>query len=744
MPMGFNFFGTQVSRALQDLPIYVHNRLPPNTRSFRLFHFDETVKTGSKGQKYPNFDGLLCGRITTEDLDHCGDYEALSYCWEGSIHPAPLPRMSGSLSVALWHLKSGNQMRPLFVDQLCIDQGDRQESLDEKSQQVSLMGEIYGSCSCVVAWLDVATESTDKFFDWIPQISDNEQLKVMIEQPDRATAVMRTSLEGTRGVEKDSQLQSDLDSMVTLARKCWQNFPFRGMTEVCFRRWFRRVWIVQEACVGREMVLVCGHRRCSVQAFEMMATFQRIASTLEELGEEVVPKPQSSNKELEYKHRALNTGILATRILLERFHFSSHKGERHQLRPLTSLMTRFNVDVFETGEWARLEATNPRDYIYALRGLANLDDVVATSLMPDYSLPTKTIFTHYTRLAIDPAIDTLLLSRPGDTKLEGLPSWVPDWSANLKVPHGYMTGVKPMFSAGNVPEDTSVSIVIDETSPYVMTVKGVVLCEVTKIGTCIMEMPPHPRQLRPQDEISFRVLPRTAFNFFREVRDFCEWVSAKSASASIPSTSDLGEALWLTTTGGHGLSLTREKSLLGRLIDGKCLLGHLWELRLSLDVLPTIMSKRRKSLMSLGKAYYSLSLETQSNGRGWFKYLGGLQAFFFLTKPFIGCIGEDSLYYGVFGGTHDPDLSLLEIVLQRHIGRRVFASAAGHVGLVPRRAQLHDMVVILMGLSTPIVLRPNQTSPGLYTYVGEAYCHGFMHGEVLRNGDVEERLFRIE
>ncbi|KAH7410471.1 heterokaryon incompatibility protein-domain-containing protein [Phaeosphaeria sp. MPI-PUGE-AT-0046c] len=65
-----------------------------------------------------------------------------------------------------------------------------------------------------------------------------------------------------------------------------------------------------------------------------------------------------------------------------------------------------------------------------------------------------------------------------------------------------------------------------------------------------------------------------------------------------------------------------------------------------------------------------------------------------------------------------------------HSGRRGMASERGSIGLVPMNARAGDVVAVLTGGRVPIILRPEA---GYYTVVGDAYVHGIMDGEAMRD-----------
>jgi hypothetical protein len=78
-------------------------------------------------------------------------------------------------------------------------------------------------------------------------------------------------------------------------------------------------------------------------------------------------------------------------------------------------------------------------------------------------------------------------------------------------------------------------------------------------------------------------------------------------------------------------------------------------------------------------------------------------------------------------------------------GRRPATTAKGYFAWIPQyrdgvrenQTNRGDKLVIIPGCSTPIVLRPDE---GHFRVVGEAYVHGFMHGEMLRQVEGRYRM----
>jgi hypothetical protein len=118
----------------------------------------------------------------------------------------------------------------------------------------------------------------------------------------------------------------------------------------------------------------------------------------------------------------------------------------------------------------------------------------------------------------------------------------------------------------------------------------------------------------------------------------------------------------------------------------------------------------------------------------------------FIMKPYLLLREdvEDMLYHGIFG-VQKIDVGILKSVLDRHTRRKCFASRRGHVGLGPVGTHPGDVVVVPLGATVPFILRPGPTAEDPWTYVGEAYCHGFMDGEALMAGNgLDMRWFEIK
>jgi hypothetical protein len=73
-------------------------------------------------------------------------------------------------------------------------------------------------------------------------------------------------------------------------------------------------------------------------------------------------------------------------------------------------------------------------------------------------------------------------------------------------------------------------------------------------------------------------------------------------------------------------------------------------------------------------------------------------------------------------------------------GRKFLITRNGYLGLAPNTSKKGDIIAVLFGCTTPMVLRP--TADKRYEVVGEAYVHGFMEGKAM--DDLANGCFQAE
>ncbi|PFH58369.1 hypothetical protein XA68_13754 [Ophiocordyceps unilateralis] len=163
-----------------------------------------------------------------EDRENMIPFEALSYTWGGtelthslSINGARLP-ITYNLHLALQHVRQWHQDRYLWIDAICINQGNDKE----RGHQVAQMGSIYKAAQCVVCWLGPATDETDAAMEFL-QLIQRESLGNDRPRCSRQWAELRSV---AQAVDQSNLRRSQRQGLAALLQ----------------REWFKRVWIIQE------------------------------------------------------------------------------------------------------------------------------------------------------------------------------------------------------------------------------------------------------------------------------------------------------------------------------------------------------------------------------------------------------------------------------------------------------------------------------------------------------------------
>ncbi|KAH3987795.1 hypothetical protein HBH70_005710 [Parastagonospora nodorum] len=224
----------------------LYQPLPPN--QIRVLLLEDLARMGSSSTTTQG-DGTLVTLLKTISLDEVknnpDDYFALSYCWKGYSASAQeeeetkyircndhLVPIRPNLYSALWHIaKYQDRTVSLWVDALCIDQS----SIEERSQQVFLMGDIYKSMGSVIAWLGSEGERVATLFKTLADCAKNNKLHYRW---------------GFSEEEEDTLYSVEA-----------------GVTYVRYCGWFDRVWTFQEICLARHAKLIVGTQSLDWETF---------------------------------------------------------------------------------------------------------------------------------------------------------------------------------------------------------------------------------------------------------------------------------------------------------------------------------------------------------------------------------------------------------------------------------------------------------------------------------------------
>jgi len=304
------------------------------------------------------------------------EFEALSYVWgdasiksniilEGAAFP-----VTKNLATALFYLRFDDNPRRLWVDALCINQGNTKE----RNEQVAIMGEIYAHANPVLIWLGEASEGSNRRFNLMPTIAD--------------------------GTEVADEI---LENMFTF------------YMELVEREWFNRLWTVQELVLAdNDPMIGCGimWTKWSI----LFGAWHRVAEyVLGKIG--MVSKCRDEDERGKDGSSDVQRPVSIKIDVLNQLHEKVRRDGGEDLRKL--------LFITKTSK-----ATEPRDIIYALLGMLPKDDRDCFTI--DYDLPLEKVFAEAIKNILQKGTGLLFLSGMEMAgPLSTSPSWVPKFGAKF-------------------------------------------------------------------------------------------------------------------------------------------------------------------------------------------------------------------------------------------------------------------------------------------------------------------------
>ena len=292
--------------------------------------------------------------------------------------------------------------RPWWIDALCIDQ----ENVLERNDQVLRIRDLYSDAFSVVVWLGDADQYT------IPALKLLNNLGSIAQEEDGREKLLRND-----PLAPDYFHNGEAFGW-TIEPSDWE-----ALNELYARRWFSRVWIVQEISVAHATVFLCGNH--SVDEDKLLLVANHIAkSSWVEYRRFGVPVKMSA---------PVSGGTILVVayavVALNRMHFLSD-GHESLLQYAIHLCRGSN-------------STDPRDQIYALLGFHEGSKAETQSykpIVPDYTKSVRQVYIEATQYLLYDSSNLLALSAVEDKafrSLKTLPSWVPDYSVPFATGIGY-------------------------------------------------------------------------------------------------------------------------------------------------------------------------------------------------------------------------------------------------------------------------------------------------------------------
>ena len=159
------------------------------------------------------------------------NYNALSYVWgspnttEDLVCDSKVIKITENLSSALKHVRSPEVDKPLWVDQICINQGDSKE----RSRQVHIMDDVYRNAAMVISWLG--------------------------DDPEGHRFAFKEFLADMH-LGKDQM--PDVDCFIRNHLPTGESPKWKALDTMMALPYFTRVWIMQEVVLARDVMVLWG------------------------------------------------------------------------------------------------------------------------------------------------------------------------------------------------------------------------------------------------------------------------------------------------------------------------------------------------------------------------------------------------------------------------------------------------------------------------------------------------------
>lgn len=338
---------------------------------------------------------------------------------------------TANLEMALRALRRKDSTMVLWIDALCINQGD----LEERARQVGMMADIYSRATQVAIWLGSDPETEQA-------VKKAKLLSLFLEEMKKAEDVPK-------------RLQSDqhvLEHMVT-------DFNLEGnalshselapqMARLLANPWFSRAWVVQEVWAARSIVVLCGEGTTTSWKAVMQANWYTTASNHPAPCDGRAPPPIKHAHDGEYR-----VSMVPHAIWPRLGHTLGQKNPNGETKgsvpvPLLELLDMVTM---------QLKAGDKRDLIYSILGMSvEAGGLTKYPLLitPNYNKPAWQVYADFTRWFIgqDNSLNILghvTYARRGHaTKLDGpLPSWSLSPSLNISWSAGGSLSDRTPFQA---------------------------------------------------------------------------------------------------------------------------------------------------------------------------------------------------------------------------------------------------------------------------------------------------------
>jgi hypothetical protein len=334
---------------------------------------------------------------------------------------------------ALRRLRATAETRIVWIDALCINQ----EDLDERSQQVNLMGAIYEGCQQVLIWLGDSYEDR--------QTIEEGTLKTSTVQ--QAFALLHT-LSDDKHTRELSCFTIKENSMLGVAEGYERAFD--ALQTITKMPYWRRIWVVQEIVLPPVATVVLGpvsapwkifvyaamnfdkhNSSCCLEYnnspglyFDTLIAFNSAVMSIEDTRKN--RQDMRKNRQDTRKNRQ-NTrkSRQATRKNRQATRTNRQATRTNRQATRTNRQAAHNLDIFNLlNLYFDREATVPLDKIYGLLGLVTWHG--ESRIVPNYEHPVAKVCEDVTVHIINSTKSLRVLVGDCVHNID-FPSWVSNW-----------------------------------------------------------------------------------------------------------------------------------------------------------------------------------------------------------------------------------------------------------------------------------------------------------------------------
>lgn len=621
-----------------------------------------------------------------------------------------------------------------WIDAICVDQSN----VLERNAQVSIMGDVFRAAQSVTIWIGPEDQFTADALAAVEAIS-----------PLMALTASNSGLEARRVWDNISYTDFFDDgwySRISEATGLQGSITHRqwlGLLALLSRPWFQRAWVVQELALARQATVVCGEQMIHWTRLAATLTFIHAKRWYHHLCTEKMRHIASLRddpgmySDFLASRTEFPTGtfsLMRTRKILRNNALKRSHSLRGESGPQAQSDTTLRIPLLPKviansgtlsppdNPWeprpgaVSLDtlmqvhrdklATDPRDKVYAFVGLASTKTLVcgapATSVRPNYELPVQVVYTRLMTQLLLAHGGLHLLSHvqdPSLTKLEGLPSWVPDFSVRLAPYPLRFRGAAAWSACGNARWQPPSS---DEDMK-----RGILRVQGSRIG--VVE---ETALLQNEAECSaeyWASIVNLALSLAEKYPQLPNWTVAHEKPQSRL------EALWRTLI----------TDLYSRQHPAPDDCGNLFmEYILNLQIRHTLAPWSDVDFMPHQSHTHADNIQPR-----WHDLLRSEPEGLAVYKKRMATIMES-----IFQGTYSP-INLAELQHDLDIAsgssRRLFRTDKGLLGTGMKSVKKGDEVWVFAGSKLPMLVRkrPDSEYDNEFRLVGETYVHGIMHWE---------------